>query len=70
MKIKYEIIIYWSNEVNCFIAEAPELAECKSDAKTYVEALQNVETIILEWIETAKLLGRNIPELKCKLMYA
>lgn len=70
MKIKYEIIIYWSNEDNCFIAEAPELAGCKSDGKTYVEALQNVETIILEWIETAKLLGRNIPEPKCKLMYA
>ena len=70
MKTKYEIIIYWSQQDNCFIAEVPELAGCKSDGKTYVEALQNVETIITEWIETAKLLGRNIPKPKGKLMYA
>lgn len=70
MKTKYEIIIYWSNEDNCFIAEVPELAGCVSDGKTYVEALQNIELIIQEWIETAHLLGRNIPEPKGKLMYA
>ena len=70
MKTKFEIIIYWSNEDNSFIAEVPELAGCKSDGNTYAEALQNVETIILEWIETAQLLGRAIPEPKGKLMYA
>lgn len=70
MKTKYEIIIYWSNEDNFFIAEVPELAGCKSDGKTHAEALQNVETIISEWIETAKFLDRNIPEPKGKLMYA
>ncbi|MEO7835531.1 MAG: type II toxin-antitoxin system HicB family antitoxin [Ginsengibacter sp.] len=70
MKTKYEIIIYWSNEDDYFIAEVPELSGCKSDGKTYIEALQNVETVISEWIETAKLLGRNIPEPKGKLMYA
>ena len=52
------------------LLKRPNLRDAKSDAKTYVEALQNVETIILEWIETAKPLGRNIPEPKCKLMYA
>jgi len=43
---------------------------CKSDGKTYGEALQNAEIIISEWIETAKLLGRAIPESKGKLIYA
>ena len=70
MNTKFEIIIYWSNEDNSFIAEVPELAGCKSDGNTYGEALQNVETIILEWIETAQLLGRAIPEPKGRLMYA
>jgi predicted RNase H-like HicB family nuclease len=70
MKTKYEIIIYWSNEDNSFIAEVPELAGCILDGKTYVEALQNVEVIISEWIETAKLIGRDIPTHKGKLMYA
>ena len=70
MELKYEIIIYWSAEDNCFISEVPELAGCKSDGKSYIEALQNAEIIVSEWIETAKLLGRNIPEPKGKLMYA
>ena len=58
---KYEIIIYWSEADDCFIAEVPELAGCMADGKTYFEALQNVEIIIAEWIETALSLGRKIP---------
>ncbi|HYV93336.1 MAG TPA: type II toxin-antitoxin system HicB family antitoxin [Chitinophagales bacterium] len=67
---KYEIIIYWSKEDNCFIAEVPELSGCMADGKTNTEALANVELVIGEWIETARSLGRNIPEPKGKLMYA
>jgi predicted RNase H-like HicB family nuclease len=70
MQAKYEIIIYWSNDDNLFIAEVPELAGCKADGNSYAEALQNAEVIINEWIETAKSLGRSIPEPKGKLMYA
>ena len=70
MQTKYEIIIYWSKEDNLFIAEVPELPGCKSDGNSYAEALQNAEPIINEWIETAKSLGRIIPEPKGKLMYA
>lgn len=67
---RYEIIIYWSDEDNCFIAEVPELAGCMSDGKTYIEALQNTEIIINEWLETARLLGREIPAPKGRLVYA
>lgn len=66
----YEIIIYWSNEVDCYIAEVPELSGCKSDGKTMAEALDNIHTVISEWIETAKIFGRDIPEPKGKLVYA
>jgi predicted RNase H-like HicB family nuclease len=66
----YEVIIYWSNEDECFIAEVPELSGCMADGKTYVEAIQNAEIIIDEWIETAKQLGRPIPESRGKLIYA
>jgi predicted RNase H-like HicB family nuclease len=69
-KLKYEIIIYWSEEDQAYIAEAPELAGCAADGKTYREALANVEVIIQEWIETAKQLKRSIPEPKGRLMYA
>ncbi len=67
---KYEIIIYWSKEDEAYIAEAPELAGCAADGETYQEAVSNVEVIIDEWIETAKLKGREIPQPKGKLMYA
>ena len=70
MNIKYEIILYWSKEDNCFLAEVPELAGCLADGKNYANALENVQVVIEEWIETAQSLGKSIPEPKGKLMYA
>ena len=68
--IKYEVIIYWSKEDQVFIAEVPELPGCVADGTSYREAVANVEVIIQEWIETAKSLGRPIPEPKGRLMFA
>jgi predicted RNase H-like HicB family nuclease len=67
---RYEIIMYWSEEDQAFIAEVPELPGCAADGTTYQEALANVQVIITEWIETAKELGRPIPQPKGRLLYA
>ena len=67
---KYEIIIYWSDEDESFIAEVRELSGCMADGKTYGEAISNAETIIEEWIETAREMGREIPEPRGRLMFA
>jgi predicted RNase H-like HicB family nuclease len=67
---KYEVILYWSEEDQAFIAEVSELPGCAADGTTYQEALANVEVIIQEWLETARELGRPIPEPKGRLMYA
>ena len=67
---KYEVIIYWSDDDNAFIAEVPELAGCMADGDTYQEALANVEVIVQEWIETAREIGRPIPEPKGRLVFA
>ncbi|HEB30002.1 MAG TPA: type II toxin-antitoxin system HicB family antitoxin [Spirochaetes bacterium] len=69
-KYKYEVIIYWSDEDKAYIAEVPELAGCMADGDTYEKALQNIQVIIREWIETAKSLGREIPMPRGKLMFA
>ena len=67
---KYEVILYWSAEDGAFIAEVPELPGCAADGKTYRAALANVEVVIEEWIETAKQLGRPIPQPKGRLVFA
>jgi predicted RNase H-like HicB family nuclease len=70
VSFKYEIIIYWSQEDDCFIAEVPELPGCMADGMSYKEALANAEIVVQEWIETAQELGRQVPQPKGKLMYA
>src|SRR5450756_2266825 len=70
MNSRYELIIYWSAEDNAFIAEVPELPGCAADGATYAEAVANVQTAIDEWIETARDLGRDIPEPRGRLAYA
>ena len=66
---KYEILIYWSEEDEVYIAEAPELPGCMADGATYEEALKSVQVIISEWIETAGASGREIPVPKGRLVY-
>lgn len=67
---KYERIIFWSEDDERWIVDVPELAGCMADGETPVEALENVEKVIEEWIETAKELGRTIPQPKGRLLYA
>ena len=68
--MKYEIIVYWSNEDSSFIAEVPELPGCMADGKSYDEAIRNATEVMSLWLETAQELGREIPELKGRLIYA
>ena len=68
--IKYELIIYWSEEDDAYIVEVPELPGCMADGRTYNEAIQNALIVIEEWIDTAKELGRDVPVPKGRLIYA
>jgi predicted RNase H-like HicB family nuclease len=69
MMFRYEIILYWSELDQAFIAEVPELSGCAADGDTYQEALHNVELVMQEWIETAKDLGRPVPQPRPRVMY-
>ena len=68
--LKYEVIIYWSRDDEAFIAEVPELPGCAADGPSPQEALENVHVVAREWIETARELGRPIPEPKGRLLFA
>ena len=67
---KCEVIIYWSEDDQAYIAEVPELPGCAADGETYQQALANAETVIQEWLETATELGRPIPTPKGRLVFA
>jgi predicted RNase H-like HicB family nuclease len=68
--IKYELVVYWSEDDGAYIVDVPELPGCMADGKTYKEAIQNALVVIEEWMETARELGRSIPKPKGRLIYA
>jgi predicted RNase H-like HicB family nuclease len=61
---RYEIIIYWSNDDETFIAEVPELPGCAAHGKSPESALANCNDAMELWIDTAREFGRPIPEPK------
>lgn len=67
---KYEIIIYWSETDNAFVAEIPELKGCIAHGDTQDEALREVNNVATEWIKIAREKGWQIPEPKGKLVFA
>lgn len=67
---KHEVIVYWSQEDQSFVAEVPELPGCIADGETQIDAIKNVNKVIEEWIETATLTNRNIPKPKGRLTFA
>ena len=69
-EIRYEVILYRSETDHAYIAEVPELPGCAADGETYREALEHAEVVIAEWIDTARELGRAIPEPRGRLLFA
>jgi len=68
---RYEIIIFWSNEDQAYVADVPELPGCMAHGDSYELALANAREAISHWIETAKEFGDPIPEPKGhRLAYA
>ena len=68
--MRYQIIIFWSEDDGAVVAEVPELAGCVADGATKAEALAAAEGVAEQWIETARRLGRPIPEPRGRLMFA
>jgi predicted RNase H-like HicB family nuclease len=43
MTNRYEIIIFWSDEDQAFIADVPELPGCMAHGSSHAEALENAQ---------------------------
>ena len=59
---KYEIVIFWENEDEVFVADVPDLPGCMAHGKTRLEAVENVKDAIDLWLETARDYGDEIPQ--------
>jgi predicted RNase H-like HicB family nuclease len=64
MTNRYEIIIFWSDEDQAFIADVPELPGCMAHGSSHADALENAQQAISLWLETAREEGHPIPEPK------
>ena len=70
MNTKYEIVVYWSEQDGCFLAEVPELPKLITDGVTRVEALQHAEEMIDAYLKTAREAGWSVPEPTGRLAFA
>jgi predicted RNase H-like HicB family nuclease len=71
MMHKYEIIIFWSEEDNAFVADVPELPGCMAHGTSPAEALASVQEAIQLWLDTAREFSDPIPQPKGRrLIYA
>ena len=59
---KYSMIVSWSEDDNCYLVSVPDLPGCMADGETPQKAVENAQVIIAEWVETAQMLGREIPK--------
>jgi predicted RNase H-like HicB family nuclease len=59
---RYEIIIFWSDEDQAFVADVPELPGCMAHGCTHEEAMANAKTVMQLWIDTAREFGDPVPE--------
>ena len=66
---KYELIIYWSEEDESYIAEVPKIRRFTVNGSLYQKVLNSTEKVIDEWIETAKLLGRAFANTSVPIVY-
>lgn len=61
MNPKYEIILFWSEDDQAFVAEVPELPSCLAHGDSQESALTSVNEAIMLWITIAEELGRAVP---------
>jgi predicted RNase H-like HicB family nuclease len=70
MSDRYEIVIYWSQSDEVFLAEVPEIPRLITDGATRSEALAHAEEMIAAYLETAREAGWPIPEPRGRLSFA
>ena len=58
----YHINIFYSEEDAGYIADIPDLQDCSAFGNSPEDALAEVRPAMAAWLETAKELGKPVPE--------
>jgi predicted RNase H-like HicB family nuclease len=66
----YEMILWWSNEDDCYVVDVPELPGCMAHGSSRAEAIQNAEEAIALWVQSAREDGIRVPKPKGRLLFA
>lgn len=68
---RFEIIIFWSDDDQAFVADVPELPGCMAHGDTRERALAEVKQAMALWIEAAQATGRAVPQARgSRLLFA
>ena len=59
---KYEVVIFWSDEDDVFVAFSPELVGCMAHGDTRGAALENIEEAMGHWLDICRESGKPIPQ--------
>ena len=62
------IVIFWSKEDDCYVADLPDFEYCSAFGDTPEEALDQLLIAKETWIEVAREHGDAIPEPKYRLI--
>jgi predicted RNase H-like HicB family nuclease len=60
-RIRYSMIIEWSDEDDAYIVTVPELPGCRTHGASYEEAVEQAQEAIEGWIEAAQADGDSVP---------
>ena len=58
---RYAIVVFWSNEDKCWVADVPDLKSCSAFGDTPEEALAEVRTAMEAWLAAARQAGHPLP---------
>ena len=58
----YQILIYYSNEDECYVASIPDLEGCMAHGDTAEDAAKEIQIAGKMWLESVRRHGGMIPE--------
>jgi len=62
MDTRYAIVVFWSDDDDAWIADAPDLKSCAAHGDTPEQAVAELQVAMEAWLNVAKERGLPIPE--------